>query len=537
MLRRGPTQGGRVAPAVRANAMTQTLGETNRRDAAALPHVQPLDEHNRALLQHTHPPDWANPAPAGRYNLVVVGAGTAGLVAAAGAAGLGAKVALVERDLLGGDCLNVGCVPSKALIRSAHAAADVRAADQFGVRVPPGTTVDFPAVMERMRRLRAGISPHDSAARFRGLGVDVFLGQARFTGTHTVEVGGQTLRYARACIATGARAAAPRIPGLDDVGYLTNETVFSLTALPRRLAVIGAGPIGCELAQAFARFGSEVYLIEAMHGVMPSEDVRAAEIVKQSLDRDGVRLLCCGNDLQAHRAGDGKRLTLDSHDEHYELTVDELLVGTGRAPNVEDLGLEAASVAFDRTGVTVNDFLQTTNPHVYAAGDVCSRFKFTHAADAMARIVIQNALFFGRKRASALMMPWCTYTSPEVAHVGLYPREAEERGIALETFVLELADSDRAVLDGETDGFLKLHARKGKGTIVGATLVARHAGEMISEITLAMVAGAGLGTIAATIHPYPTQADVIRKAGDAYRRTRLTPRIRRLFEMLLRWRR
>jgi pyruvate/2-oxoglutarate dehydrogenase complex dihydrolipoamide dehydrogenase (E3) component len=405
------------------------------------------------------------------------------------------------------------------------------------VRVPPGTTVDFPAVMERMRRLRAGISPHDSAARFRGLGVDVFLGQARFTGTHTVEVGGQTLRYARACIATGARAAAPRIPGLDDVGYLTNETVFSLTTLPRRLAVIGAGPIGCELAQAFARFGSEVYLIEAMHGIMPNEDVRAAEIVKGALDRDGIRLMCCGKNLRADRAGDDKRLTVDSHGEHYAVTVDEILVGTGRVPNVDDLGLEAAGVAFDRAGVTVNDFLQTTNRHIYAAGDICSRFKFTHAADAMARIVIQNALFFGRKRANALTMPWCTYTDPEIAHVGLYPSEADERGIPLETFIIELGNNDRAVLEGETDGFLKLHSRKGKGTIVGATLVARHAGEMISEITLAMVAGAGLGTIAATIHPYPTQAEVIKKAGDAYSRTRLTPRIRGLFEMLLRWRR
>ncbi len=517
--------------------MTQTLSRTDGRDAATLPQVQPFDEHNRVLVESTHPPDWVNPTPSGRYNLVVIGAGTAGLVAAAGAAGLGAKVALIERQLLGGDCLNVGCVPSKALIRSARAAADVRDANQFGVRVPPGTVVDFPAVMERMRRLRAGISPHDSAARFRDLGIDVFLGEARFAGTHTVDVGGQTLRYTRACIATGARAAAPKIPGLEDVGYLTNETVFSLTALPRRLAIIGAGPIGCELAQAFARFGSEIYLIEAMHGIMPDEDTEAAEIVKQSLHRDGIRLMCCGKNLRIGRAGDGKRLTVDSHGEHYEVTVDEILVGAGRAPNVDGLGLEAAGVAFDTTGVTVNDFLQTTNRHIYAAGDICSRYKFTHAADAMARIVIQNALFFGRRRANALTMPWCTYTDPEIAHVGLYPKEADEQGMRLETFTIELAKSDRAILDGETDGFLKLHARRGKDTIVGATLVARHAGEMISEMTLAMVAGAGLGTIAATIHPYPTQAEVFKKAGDAYSRTRLTPRIRRLFEGFLRWRR
>src|SRR5688572_24098673 len=335
--------------------------------------LEPWDGHNRALAENVHPAQWENPKPSGRYNLVVIGAGTAGLVAAAGAAGLGAKVALIERQLMGGDCLNVGCVPSKALIRSARAAADVRDAEPLGVRVPPGTAVDFPAVMERMRRLRARISPHDSATRFRDLGIDVFLGDARFTGTHTVDVGGQTLRYARACIATGARAAAPKIAGLAELGYLTNETVFSLTTLPRRLAVIGAGPVGCELAQAFARFGSEVYLIEAMHGILPSEDAEAADLVKQSLHRDGIRLLCCGKNLQAGRADDGKRLTVDSHEQHYAVTVDEILVGTGRTPNVDGLRLDAAGVAFDATGVTVNDFLQSTNRHIYAAGDVCSR--------------------------------------------------------------------------------------------------------------------------------------------------------------------
>ncbi|HUG89294.1 MAG TPA: mercuric reductase [Planctomycetaceae bacterium] len=501
------------------------------------PAVQPFDEHNQALLANTHPPDWTNPTPARRYNLVVVGAGTAGLVTAAGAAGLGAKVALVERQLLGGDCLNVGCVPSKALIRSARAVADVREAHRFGIRVPGGTEVGFPAVMERMRRLRAHISPHDSAARFRDLGVDVFLGEARFTRPDAVDVGGQTLRFARACIATGARAAAPPIPGLADAGYLTNETVFSLTGLPARLAVIGAGPIGCELAQVFARFGSRVFLIEAMHGVLPNEDADAAGIVRQALLRDGVSLMCCGKNLQISRAPAGKQLTVDSHGEHYELTVDEILVGAGRAPNVEGLGLEAAGVEFDKTGVTVNEFLQTTNRRIYAAGDVCFPYKFTHTADALARIVIQNALFFGRARTSALVVPWCTYTDPEVAHVGLLPRPADAPDPAIDTFTVPLAQVDRAILDGEDEGFLKVHVRRGKDRIVGATLVARHAGEMISEVTLAIVAGAGLGRLARTIHPYPTQAEIIRKAADAYNRTRLKPWIRRLFETVLRWRR
>src|SRR5579872_4953127 len=241
--------------------------------------VQPNDAHNQFLVSNVHPPDWANPEPAARYHLVVIGAGTAGLVTAAGAAGLGARVALVERELLGGDCLNVGCVPSKALIRAARAAAQVRDAAQFGIHVPPGVRIDFAGVMERMRRLRAGISAHDSAARFRSLGVDVYLGQAAFTGPNTVAVAGQTLRFRRAVIATGARADRPAIPGLAEAGFLTNETVFSLTELPPRLAVIGAGPIGCELSQAFARFGSRVHLLGNRPQILPREDRDAAEQV------------------------------------------------------------------------------------------------------------------------------------------------------------------------------------------------------------------------------------------------------------------
>jgi pyruvate/2-oxoglutarate dehydrogenase complex dihydrolipoamide dehydrogenase (E3) component len=504
---------------------------------ACWPQVPPLDAHHWKLLANVHPPDWVNPTPSGRYNLVVVGAGPAGLVAAAAAAGLGAKVALVERHLMGGDCLNVGCVPSKALLRAARAAADVRRAGQFGVRVPPETWVDFSAVMERLRALRAQLSVHDSATRFRDLGVDVFLGEAKFTGTQTVDVGGQTLHFARACLATGARAAVPPIPGLKEAGFLTHETVFNLTTRPRRLAVIGAGPIGCELAQAFARLGSQVYLVEAMHGVMPHEERPAAQIVQQALARDGVQLLCGAHSLRIEATAEGKRLRADAHGVHHDLMVDELCVATGRVANVERLGLEAAGVAYGRDGVTVNDFLQTTNRRVYAAGDVCSGHKFTHAVDAMARLVVYNALFFRRKRVSTLTIPRCTYTDPEVAHVGLTQREAEERGIPHDTFTVELSQVDRAVLEGDGEGFLQVHVRRGSDQILGATLVARHAGEMISEITLAMATGAGLKTLADIIHPYPTQAEIIRKAADVYQRTRLTPPRKRLLTALLGWRR
>ena len=495
--------------------------------------LQPDDEHNRRLAANVRPEGWQNPIPDGRYNLVVIGAGAGGLVSSAIAAAVGAKVALIERGLLGGDCLNVGCVPSKGVISAARIAAAVREAREFGVTVPDGISVDFAAVMERMRKVRADISPNDSAQRFRDLGVDVFIGEGRFTGCDSIDVDGRTLRFKKAIIATGGRAQAPPIPRLDQVRYLTNETVFSLTELPRRIGIIGAGPVGCEMAQSFALFGSEVLLIEAAHGVLPREDRDASEIVENSLLNDGVRLLCCGKSLQVSPAGEQVRLTLESHGESFDETVDELLVAVGRAPNVEGLGLEAAGVEFNTTdGVRVNDRLQTTNPKIFAVGDVCSKFKFTHASDFMARRAIQNALFFGRARASDLIIPWCTYTSPELAHVGVSPAEAERSGVAIDTYTQELADVDRAILDGETAGFVRVHTAKGTDRILGATIVARNAGDLISEITLAMRNAIGLSNIADTIHPYPTQADAIRKVGDLYNRTRLTPGRKKLLAKL-----
>ncbi len=494
----------------------------------------PYGPSNKELQSHVRPLDWQNPTPTGRYNLVVVGAGTAGLVTAAGAAGLGAKVALVERGLMGGDCLNVGCVPSKAVIAAARAAAAVRTAGQFGVRAKVDN-VDFAVAMDRMRALRARISPNDSARRFQGLGVDVFFGEGRFLDSSTLEIDGTRLFFKRAVIATGARAAAPSIPGLDAVEYLTNETLFSLTEIPPRLGIIGAGPIGCEMAQSFARLGSRVFLVEAEHGILPREDRDAADIVQRALARDNVVLLCCGQNLQIQAEGVRPRLTVDSHGVKYDEALDKLLVAVGRKPNVEGLDLEAVEVDYDKKGVKVNDFMQTTNPRIYAAGDVCSPFQFTHAADFMARTVIQNSLFMGRARASKLTIPWCTYTSPEVAHVGLYEKQAQDKGLEVDTYVQHFHDVDRAVLDGEEEGFAKVHVQRGKDQILGATIVAPHAGEMISEITLAMTTGLGLKKLGSTIHPYPTQAEAIRKLGDQYNKTRLTPRVRNLLKTWLKW--
>jgi pyruvate/2-oxoglutarate dehydrogenase complex dihydrolipoamide dehydrogenase (E3) component len=494
--------------------------------------MEPFDEHNRKLVANVHPADWANPEPDGRYHLVAIGAGTAGLVCTGGAAGLGARTALIERHLMGGDCLNVGCVPSKGIIGAARAWHHSRTASaEFGAPGVAGEG-DFGAAMERMRRLRADIAPHDSAARFRDLGVDVYFGDAHFTGPDTVEVAGQTLKFRRAVIATGGRAAAPPIPGLDQVDYLTNENVFSLTELPRRLGVIGAGPIGCEMAQSFARFGSEVVVFEMAEHILPREDAEAAAIVQDAMKRDGVDLRLGVRVLRVDQRAGTRVVTIESDGATTEVEVDELLVAVGRKPNVEGLGLEEAGVEFNARGIEVDDRLRTTNKRIYAAGDVASKYQFTHTADAQARIVLQNALFFGRARSSKLVVSWCTFTSPEIAHVGMYEQEAREAGHDVRTLTIPMAEVDRAMLDSEGEGFLRVHHEKGR--VLGATLVAARAGDMIGELALAATAGIGLGTLSSVIHPYPTQGEVMRKMGDLYRRGSLTSRVRKLFDLWFR---
>ena len=495
--------------------------------------------YDRELTAHVAPADWTNPAPDGRYHLVVIGAGTAGLVTAIVAAGLGARVALIERRLMGGDCLNFGCVPSKGVIAAGRRWRAGRPDPDFGA---PGTgrSGDFGAAMERMRRIRAAISRDDSAERFRDAGVDVYLGEGRFLSDRAVAVtgaaGGRELRFRRAVIATGARPQAPPIPGLDRCDYLTNETVFTLTERPERLAVIGAGPIGCELSQAFARLGSRVTTFDILPGILPREDPDAAALVEQALRRDGVELALGVRIEDVAPVDGGTRLIyVDSEGERRETVCDELLVAVGRAPNTEGLGLEAIGVASDASGIQVDAKLRTTNRRIFAAGDVTPAPKFTHLADAHAGVVIQNALFFPSARADRLVVPRCTYTSPEVAHVGLDRREAEEQGIAVDVIDAPFEENHRALLDGEQEGFLRVLVERGGDRVLGATVVAAGAGDLIAPLTLAVTHRLGLSKFAATILPYPTQAEVLKKAANLWRRTRLSPRVQRLLERWFRW--
>ena len=471
----------------------------------------PNDPHDRRLLAQVQPENWTNPVPKPLYDLVVLGAGAGGLVSAAGAAGLGARVALIEKHLLGGECLNDGCVPSKALLRCARAAADARRAGEFGVNVRD-LRVDFPAVMQRMRTLRAELATNDSTERFQSLGIDVFLGEGRFASPRTIAVAGQSLRFRKAIVATGSRPAIPDVPGLAAKDFLTNETLFNLTELPARLAILGAGAVGCEVAQAFARFGSRVTLFAKNNLVLPKEDSQASAIVRKALIRDGVEILDS---------------TLATFEEHL---FDRILVATGRVPTVHGLGLEEAGIAFDvKTGIVVNDRLRSTNRRVFAVGDVATTQRFTHAADAMARLAVRNALFLGRGRFSKLVIPHCTFTEPELASVG---RTAETPDI--QAIAIPFAVVDRAVLEGETAGFVKILLKRGSDRIVGATVVGPRAGELIATIALAMTNATGLRGFANTVHPYPTFGEVLRKAGDAYNRTRLSPVVKRVLGWLSR---
>lgn len=491
------------------------------------PPTTPQDVYERERLAHVHPVAWRNPIPADRYQLVIVGAGPAGLAAAQAAAALGAKVALIERHLIGGTCLNTGCIPSKTLIRTARLYAEMRDARRYGARIPGDIQVDFAAAMERVRRIRSHLGGAESVRKLAAAGVDVFFGNVQFTDADTLTVNGDKLGFGKAMIATGARPHVPSIPGLREAGYLTSANAFNLTELPRRLLVIGGGPLGCELAQAFCRLGAQVTIVQDKPLFLDREERDAAQILSDAFARDGIEVRL-NTTVVAVRVENGQKLVdLVSDDYRNTIAVDAILTGVGRRPNVEGLNLAAAGVelAIDG-GIRVDDHLRTSNPRIHAAGDACLQQQYTATAAASARIAVKNALFGGRERLSALIIPWCTYTDPEIAHVGIYVREANLQGIPVKTFTIPMHEVDRAVTDSETGGFVKIHVRERSDEILGATIVALHAGSMINEITLAMVAGIGLRTLSRVIHAYPTQGEAIRCAADAYSRTRLTPRVR-----------
>jgi pyruvate/2-oxoglutarate dehydrogenase complex dihydrolipoamide dehydrogenase (E3) component len=483
------------------------------------------DTNRRELMAYARPPGWQNPAPAASYDLLVIGGGPAGLAAAEAAIERGVKVALIERHLLGGVSLLTGSVPSKSIIRPSRLYADMRDAEKFGATVPTGIRENFDAAMERMRSLRVRISEYHSAQRLNLAGVDLYFGAAQFDGKDAVVVGGATLNFEKALIATGARSTPTAIPGLEDGAYFTSENVFDLTECPRRLLVIGGGPLGCELAQAFCRLGSHVAIAQNEAKFLPKEERDAAQILSESLARDGVEIHLNTTVVAVRTASTGEKLVdLVSDDRKITITVDDILAGVGRIPNVEGLGLEKAGVACDAvSGVRVDDFLRTANRRIYAAGDVCLAHRFTHAAKASALLAVENALSRGRKRWSAITIPWCTYTDPEIAHVGLYVSEARGRSIPVKTFTALMHDTDRAMIDGQENGFVKLHIRDGTDKILGATIVASHAGEMINEITLAIDAGIGLSVLARVIHAYPTQASAIKMAADAFAKSLVKP--------------
>lgn len=493
--------------------------------------LDPGSDADHRLMATVHPPAWENPKPLDRYDLLVIGGGTGGLVSAAIGAALGARVALVERALMGGDCLNYGCVPSKAILRASRSWAEAReSANLFGGPRVEGSG-NFATVMKRMREIRADISSVDGAGRFRDLGVHVFLGDARFDGPESVLVGGERLRFRRAILATGARPALPPIAGLSETAYLTNETIFNLNDIPEHLLILGAGPIGCELAQAFARFGSRITLLDMADRPLPREEPKASEVLLQALERDGVNFLG-GAEIEGVKEEDRglKAVNFQRNGAGETGEGDALLVALGRVPNV-DLGLEAAGVEYTARGIRVDDRLRTSNRRIYAVGDVASPYQFTHVADAQARLAVQNALFFGRGKAGDLVVPSATFTSPEVARVGSTEAELTAAGTPIETLIVPFQEVDRARLDGDTEGFVQVHVREGTDEILGATIVAPHAGDLITQITQAMKLGVGLEALGSVVFPYPTIAEAIRKIADQHRRKRLTPRAQRLFSV------
>ncbi|MEM7002059.1 MAG: FAD-dependent oxidoreductase [Pseudomonadota bacterium] len=463
-----------------------------------------FDQQAAALLS---PSDYQNPTPKDRYHLVVIGAGPAGLISAIGAAGLGANVALIERHRMGGDCLNVGCVPSKALLEyTGHARAD------------------FDEAFHHLRKIRADIAPHDSVERYSELGVDVFLGDASFNAQGKVQVGDVLFNTRRVAICTGARASLPPIPGLDQCDALTNETLFDLVNCPASIGILGAGAIGCEMATVFARLGVEVHLFELADRVLPLEAPAASQTVAEALQKLGVTLHL-GAGVAAIEPGTPHVIKAEQ-----SVQVEKILVALGRAPNTESLQLANAGIETNPRGQILTDAkLRTSNKQVYAAGDCTTNPQFTHSADAQARVLVQNTLIAPTASVAGFVTPRCTYTSPEVASIGHSEATANEQGIAYETLEFDLGELDRGRTRVQAPGYVQVLLKPGTDKMIGASIVDSDAGELISPLCLMMSNGIGLGAAVKTQLPYPTRSEFLKRLGDAYNRTRVTPMVSKIF--------
>ena len=483
---------------------------------------------------------WAKPAKFDR-NLVVIGAGSAGLVSAYIAAAVKSKVTLIEKHRMGGDCLNTGCVPSKALIKTARLLAQIRRAREFGIKTA-SAEFDFADVMERVRRVVKTVEPHDSVERYTGLGVECLQGEARITSPWSVEVkaatGTQTLTTRAIVVAAGGRPLVPPIPGIEATGYLTSDTVWSLGELPNRLVVLGGGPIGCELAQCFARFGSQVTQVEMLPRLLIREDPELSQMVADRFKAEGINVLV-NHKAKAFKIENGEKVLIAGHGEKdVRVAFDQLLVAVGRIANTQGYGLEELGIPVTKARtVEANEYLQTIYPNIYACGDVAGPYQFTHTASHQAWYAAVNALFGGlrRFRADYSVIPWATFTDPEVARVGLNETEAKEKGIPYEVTTFGIDDLDRAIADGEAHGIVKVLTVPGKDRVLGVTIAGQHAGDLIVEYISAMRHGIGLNKILGTIHIYPTLAEANKYAAGAWKKAHAPKELLRWVEKYHSW--
>ncbi|MBI2083315.1 MAG: mercuric reductase [Deltaproteobacteria bacterium] len=470
-----------------------------------------------------------------RYHLIVIGAGSGGLVAAAGAAGLGAKVALVEKHKMGGDCLNTGCVPSKAIIRTAKLIYDTKTGHRFGL-CDLHPEINLSRIMESVRSVQSKLEPHDSPDRFRGLGIDLHFGSFRFISSHEITDGKVTLSAKRFVIATGASPFVPPIKGINEIPILTSDNVWGLKELPKRLVVLGGGPIGAELTQVFARLGSKVTVVEMLDSLLIREDTEVSQFIKERFIKEGIEVLIGHKAVEVRKSGDSFELIAQEGQKGKHIPFDQILVAVGRAPNVNGLDLEKAGVKFSKKGIEVDEYLQTSAKHIFACGDVVGPYQFTHTADFQARLILRNALFPGRSKINYRVVPWCTFTDPEVARVGFNEREAKEKGIPYDLYSYSFNDLDRAVCDREEGGFIKILTEKGSGQLLGITIVGSHAGDLLHELALAMHQRIGLKKIASMIHVYPTLAEISKRIADTYQRSHMTPRLKQWLATYFKWR-